>query len=220
MTKRIGLFGGTFDPIHNGHLRLAESALQECSLDTVLFLPAAYPPHKPALRLTSFSHRAEMIRLALHGRKMYEYSLIEAELPSPSYTVATIRYLNRHFAEEKEFFFLTGIDAFLEIQTWKDFEEILHSVSFIVSEREGDFEGLKDNLACALGYFREGRRWKNAEGRKTVFFLDRPPLAISSSDIRREVRARHSVCGLVPDAVETYILAHELYSDRESSGRH
>lgn len=220
MTRRIGLFGGTFDPIHNGHLRLAESALQECHLETVIFLPAAYPPHKPALRLTSFAHRAEMIRLALYGRKMYEYSLVEADLPPPSYTVATIRYLNRHLAGDKEFFFLTGIDAFLEIQTWKNFEEVLHRVSFIVSEREGDFEDLKDHLADALGYFREGRSWTNTAGLKTVFFIDSLPLTISSSDIRREIRAGRSVFGLVPDAVETYIREHQLYSEGEISGRH
>lgn len=161
-----------------------------------------------------------MIKLALQRKKMYEYSLIEAKLPSPSYTIATLRYLHRHLAEDKEFFFLTGIDAFLEIPTWKEFDEVLKIVSFVVSEREGDFQNLKKNLARTIGYYFEDQIWKSNDEKKTVFFLGRPPLTISSSDIRRKVREGRSVYGLVPDEVGAYILDHKLYSGRESSGGH
>jgi nicotinate-nucleotide adenylyltransferase len=213
LTKGTGLFGGTFDPIHNGHLRLAESALKECRLERVVFLPAAYPPHKPVSHLTPFLHRAEMIRLALQGKRMYTCSLIEGALQAPTYTIDTLRYLCGRFAGGTELFFLTGLDAFLEIRTWKSYEELLKTVSFVVSERTGDFAEVKEKLARELGYTRKGRLWQSVDEKKPVIFLDRPPIDVSSSDIRRKIRAGDCVDGLVPDNVLTYIRNHRLYSD-------
>jgi len=212
LTIGIGIFGGTFDPIHNGHLRLAESALKECRLERVVFVPAASPPHKPVSQLTPFLHRSEMIKLALQGKRMYTYSLIEAELPTPTYTVDTLRYLCGRFAEGTEFFFLTGLDAFLEIRTWKAYEELLKIVSFVVSERTGDFAAVKEMLARELGYIRKNRIWQSDDGKKPVIFLDRPPIAVSSSDIRRKIRAGDCVDGLMPDNVLAYIREHRLYT--------
>jgi nicotinate-nucleotide adenylyltransferase len=220
LTRRIGIFGGTFDPIHNGHLRLAESALAECRLESIVFVPAASPPHKPVSQLTPFVHRAEMIRLALQGNKMYTFSLVEAELPSPTFTVDTMRYLCRNFAAETEFFFLTGLDAFLEIRTWKAFDELLKTVSFVVSARAGDFSDVKEKLAQKLGYSPQGLIWQSNDEKKPVVFLERSPFAVSSSDIRWKIRTGHSVKGLVPDNVLAYIHEHRLYSgDDKSTGQ-
>lgn len=161
-----------------------------------------------------------MIRLALQEKKMYTFSLVEADLPAPTYTVDTLRYLCRQFAAGTEFFFLTGLDAFLEIRTWKAFEELLKIVSFVVSARAGDFSEVKERLARNLGYSPQGLIWQSNDEKKPVIILDRPPFAISSSDIRQKIRAGHSVKGLVPDDVLAYILKHKLYSgDDKSTGQ-
>ena len=116
------------------------------------------------------------------------------------------------FAEGTEFFFLTGLDAFLEIRTWKAYEELLKIVSFVVSERTGDFAAVKEMLARELGYIRKDRIWQSDDGKKPVIFLDRPPIAVSSSDIRRKIRAGDCVDGLMPDNVLAYIREHRLYT--------
>ena len=211
MIQRIGLFGGTFDPIHNGHLRLAEMAEMECGLQKIIFLPAAFPPHKSPTRLTSFQLRAEMLRLALVGRTGYEYSFIEAELPPPSYTIDTLRFFNESWGKDANLFFLIGIDAFLEIRTWKGYDELLRTVSFVVSEREGNFIDRKHNLAQKLNYKQEDHLWQSIDGKQEVCFLRQPPLSISSSAVREAVRTGVAIRDLVPATVHQYIVHHGLY---------
>ena len=212
MRARIGLFGGTFDPIHYGHLRLAETALSECALDRIIFIPAAMPPHKLAFELTPFHHRAEMLRLALHRRPEFECSLIEAQLPAPTYTVETLRHLCRQYDEDTEFFFLTGLDAFLEIPTWKDYNRLLAMASFIVSEREKEkLAPFKAQLVGELGYSMAGTLWKSNDDRLPVHFLTQAPLTVSSSTIRAKIRRGEPINGMVPEVICRYILAHTLY---------
>lgn len=211
MRPRIGLFGGTFDPIHNGHLRLAETAEQECGLQRIIFLPAAYPPHKSPEQLTPYQHRVEMLKLALQGRERYDCSLVEADLPVPTYTVDTLKVLRILLPQDAEVLFLIGLDAFLEIHTWKGYDELLRTVSFVVSERECNLSEDKDQLARRLNYRRKDDRWISNEGKREVYFLRQPPLAISSSAIREALRAGAPILDMVPIPVFEYIMHHGLY---------
>lgn len=212
MSQRICFFGGTFDPIHNGHLSLAGNARAECGLDQILFIPAAIPPHKTPAQLTGFSHRVEMLKTALAGLEGFACSEIEAELPAPTYTVDTVRQLRRQYTPETLLFFLTGLDAFLDIATWKEYEVLLKMVSFIVSEREGEnYMTRKQRLVEQLGYCRNGRVWVADDDRFPIFFLSSPPLPLSSSMIRQRVRDKRSIIGMVPDGVRQYIENLQLY---------
>ena len=217
MSQRICFFGGTFDPIHNGHLRLAGNALDECRLDQILFIPAAIPPHKTPAQLTPFNDRVAMLKAALAGRREYALSTIEGELPAPTYTVDTVRYLRRQYAPETLLFFLTGLDAFLDIATWKEYEILLRMVSFIVAEREGsDYQTRKQRLVERLGYRLNEGSWVAEDGRLPVVFLASPPLPLSSSLIRQRIREGKAIDGMVPDAVRRCIEALNLYGSRES----
>lgn len=212
MTNRIGIFGGTFDPIHNGHLRLAEAAVLECGLERILFLPTAYPPHKEPEHLTLFQHRFEMLRLALEGREHFECSRIEESLPPPSYTIDTVHFLKKSLDPGTDMYFLIGIDAFLEICTWKDYNELLKSIFFVVSERDGVLDEQKNSLAQALGYRQESHHWKSIAGDKNeIRFLHQSPLVVSSSGIRERMKCGKTIAGLVPPQVHEYILKHGLY---------
>ena len=191
--------------------------MMECELQKIIFLPAAFPPHKSPLQLTPFRHRAEMLRLALEGRKRYEFSLIEAELPTPTYTIDTLRSFKRSLAQSAELFFLIGIDAFLEICTWKRYDELLRTVSFVVSERESNLAERKDLLARELNYIQEDDLWKSTDGKKDVWFLRQPPLAISSSAIREAVRAGIAVHDMVPSPVHEYIMQQGLYCSQQNT---
>ena len=113
-TRKIGLLGGTFDPIHYGHLQLAESALVECKLDKVVFIPSALPPHKNGAVITSFRHRLAMLSLAGQGFNGFECNAIEGDLPKPSYTIDTLRELLKHYKSDCQLYFMIGADAFLD----------------------------------------------------------------------------------------------------------
>ncbi len=212
MIERIGILGGTFDPVHNGHLRLAEIAEKECGLQKIVFIPAASPPHKSPSQLTPFHHRAEMLRIALEGHKLWAYSLVEIELPAPSYSVDTLRLLKKSLAKKSKIFFIIGIDAFLEICTWKKYKELLQTVCFVVSQRNGDFAGQKAMLAQKLNFHQDGPHWISNEGMQKVYFLRQQPLAISSSAVRDALRAGISLQDMVPEAVCAYIKRHGLYT--------
>lgn len=217
MRDRIGFFGGTFDPIHNGHLRLAENALTECGLRQVVFIPAAIPPHKSPEDLTPFSQRVEMLNVALQGRQEFVCSTVEAELPAPTYTVDTLRYLRKRYAPDTGLYFLTGLDAFLEITTWKEYRELLRIASFIVSERDGEhYVRQKNKLADLIGYFPQGSFWIGKDGAQPVFFLAGVPLALSSSMVRQRVRQNLSIRGMVPDGVYRYIEKYQIYRMKDA----
>ncbi len=153
-----------------------------------------------------------MLRIALEGQKGWSCSCIEVELPAPSYTVDTLRFLKTTWSKNAQFFFIIGIDAFLEICTWKNYDELLHAVCFVVSQRDGDFTERKEILAQKLNFHQEGDFWKSAEGKQDVYFLRRQPLAISSSAVRAALRAGIPLQDMVPIAVCQYIKRHGLYS--------
>jgi nicotinate-nucleotide adenylyltransferase len=135
--KRIGLLGGTFDPVHCGHLELAGKAMEEFGLVKVLFLPTASPPHKRVDNVVSFEHRVEMIRLAIEGDDRFSLLEIESDIPAPNYTIDTLSLLLQNGETEKEFVFIIGIDAFLDIHLWKHHERVLNTIHFIIAARSG-----------------------------------------------------------------------------------
>ncbi|MBM9519030.1 nicotinate (nicotinamide) nucleotide adenylyltransferase [Desulforhopalus vacuolatus] len=188
--RRSGIYGGTFDPFHNGHLSVAFAALTELNLDRVLIMPAATPPHKTLRTTTSWKHRLAMIRLALASRTddpridRLVISTLESELPPPSYTCNTLRVLQQR--EEDEFFFILGVDAFLEITGWEEYNEIFKRVSIVISPRTGYDNTRMEKLISTLGYTQNDKNWSHPQ-KKDIFMLRCEPPFISSSDIKEAV---------------------------------
>jgi nicotinate-nucleotide adenylyltransferase len=192
---RIGVFGGTFNPPHLGHLIVAESARESLNLDKVLFIPCASPPHKSSRSLADADCRLEMVKLAISGNTCFEASDIEIERGGKSYTVDTLRALTALYPRA-ELFLLIGIDNLLELHTWKEPEEIFGLCDVVAINRPGF-----DPANVRKDYLRR------------VTFLRYPSIDISSSEIRRKAKMGKSIKYLVPSAVESYILKHGAYRD-------
>lgn len=199
--QRIGLMGGTFDPIHYGHLVTAEAARCEFNLDKVIFIPSGQPPHKKGYQVTAAEHRYRMTVLATASNPFFAVSRIEIERPGVSYTIDTVTEFRRLLGPEPELYFITGADAILEILHWKDVGELLKKCRFIAATRPGflleKLEDLKPLLPLEC--------WQR------IHIIEVPALAISSTDIRRRVRERKTIKYLLPEAVEEYIRREGLY---------
>lgn len=209
--RRIGLLGGTFDPVHYGHLQLAEAAIEECNLDKVVFVPSAQPPHKNRASITPFRHRLAMLTLAGAGIKGFECSAIEGLLPKPSYTIDTLRALKKQYENDCRLYFMIGADAFLDILTWKSPRQVLHEVNIIVSGRKGYDSAHLAELLLKLGYTEQGGHWAGEEGKRGIFILKKTPPDQSSSGIRAMIKKGQSVNRFLPSKVIDYIQAHMLY---------
>jgi nicotinate-nucleotide adenylyltransferase len=191
---KIGLYGGTFDPIHLGHLRAAENAREQLSLDLVAFLPAATPPHRQA-PLSAAADRLEMARLATRPYPAFEAWDTELKREGPSYTVETVEEL-RKARPDDAFVLLVGADTWPEIPSWREPERLLGMVEVAVVERPGYAKpSLEPPFACARG----------------ARSVDGPGLPLSASAIREHARAGRSVRFLVPDAVADFIAERGLY---------
>ena len=200
--NRICIMGGTFDPIHHGHLVVAEEVRQQFNLHKVIFVPAARPPHKTGQRISEPLHRVNMARLATASNRFFEVSTLEVERDGPSYTIDTVKEVKERYGVG-EVYFITGADAVLEIITWKKAEELLAMCTFIAATRPGyDLKGLKKNLC-----FLSGKVLDN------IISLEVPALSISSTDIRKRVRENKSIKYLLPESVEEYILTHGIYKE-------
>jgi len=191
---RLGVFGGTFDPIHLGHLRAAENALEGLALDRVAFIPAAVPPHRPQPS-SSVLDRYAMTALAAAGHPRFAVSDIELRREGPSYTVDTVAAL-RAQSPEDEVFVIVGSDTYPEMSTWKDHERLFALCTVAVVSRPGE----RAATAGERGPAREG-----------VAHVEGPGLPISASAVRERVRQQRSVRYLVPDAVADYIAKRPLY---------
>lgn len=197
----IGIMGGTFDPIHYGHLRAAEEVLQGFGLERVIFVPSGRPPHKTAEDITSPEHRYLMTLLATADNPHFEVSRIEIDRQGPSYTLDSLRHLRETYSREKALYFITGLDAILEIETWNGYKELFELADFIAVTRPGYSVQTLNDLGMNLG---EERFSKIHPFPVTL-------LAIASREIRRRVREGKSVKYLVPDAVVKYIEKERLY---------
>ena len=211
---KIGLFGGTFDPIHWGHLRSAEEVREAFSLDRLLFIPASIPPHKKRQQATSVLDRLKMVRLAIAKNPGFAVSDVEILRPGKSYSVDTLRDFARRRRNDS-LYFIVGLDAFREIGSWKNFQEIFPLCHLIVTSRPGcgDSISLGDIPVAARRLFCYDPK-KSAyrhESGTHLHFLKLTDFAISASEIRARVKERKSIRYLVPSEVEAYIKRKGLY---------
>ena len=200
--KRVAVMGGTFDPIHYGHLVTAEAVRNEYNIDRVIFIPTGKPPHKPDYTVTHSEHRYLMTVLATYNNPAFEVSRIEIERQGLTYTIDTIRELRRLCAPDTKIYFITGADAVHQILNWKDSETLLNLCSFIAVTRPG---------------YNSDKLYKQVVKIKTQFkskihFLEVPALAISSSDIRHRVAVDKPIKYLLPEEVAQYIAKFRLYA--------
>lgn len=210
--RRVGLYGGTFNPIHNAHLQLAAFALEEAHLERIFFLPAALPPHKQEQKITALAHRFAMIELACRDWEKLSCSAVEGELPFPSYTVDTLRHLQGFYSVETELFFLMGSDALLDIINWKSYKEILSRVSLLMCTRSGDDPEQLREMLEQLKYEEVDQIWRSQENGKDIVFLQGQPDGISSTEIRNLLQEnKSSVKHYLPPGVYSYIREHDLY---------
>ncbi len=203
---KIGIFGGTFDPVHLGHLRVAEEAREGLGLSEVWFIPAGTPPHKRDEPHLPFSLRFELVRLATRDHPAFRVLDLEGKRPGPSYTVQTLTEL-RGLYPEHEFFFILGLDAFLEIETWYRYRQLPELAHLVVVSR-GDLP--LSEAECRARELFPGKK---------IFFLPVTRLDISSTEIRRRLRAGLSVRYLVPDPVLEALKQFSGYNRSDAPGR-
>ncbi|MBT0651497.1 nicotinate-nucleotide adenylyltransferase [Geomobilimonas luticola] len=212
---KIGIIGGTFNPIHLAHLRIAEEVRDSLDLVRVVFIPAASPPHKPLAGEIPFVHRVAMVRLAVQDNPAFSVSEVEGERGGRSYSIDTLRTL-RADRPDDEFFFIVGSDSFLEIGSWHEFAAIFACCNLVVVERPGaaiaDLQAvLPAAVAGEFRYLPAEHRLVHRSG-YSVHYLRGIPFDISSSAIRERARQGRSLRYLVPATVENYIKEQRLYA--------
>jgi nicotinate-nucleotide adenylyltransferase len=220
---KLGLFGGSFNPIHNGHLALASHVLDKLQLDRVLFLPTGDPPHKRDGSLAPAKDRYEMVRLAIADTPSFELSDVELRRSGKSYTIDTVRTLQHQYGPSIDLHFLIGLDAFLDLPNWKDPQELLRLCRFVVVPRPGQsFQSLAtmsllptlDLQALVRLDTGESARLEIAgPADQNIICLPIPPCSTSASDIRQRIKQGSPVANLLPPLVESYILQHRLYQE-------
>lgn len=197
---RIGIYGGTFDPPHLGHLILAETAADTLALDRVLFVPAADPPHKAASTIrTPARHRYEMVTAAIRGNPRFALSRIDMDRPGPHYSVDMVRLL-RDQQPDAAFYFLIGGDSLRDLPTWSRPNELIALATLAVMRRPGSAPDLNILERDIPGL------------RRRVVWLDAPLIEISATQVAYQIAAGRSVRYRVPDSVRAYIAAHDLYT--------
>lgn len=190
---RLGIYGGTFNPIHTGHLIIAQEIYEQCKLDRLLFIPSARPPHKHHANITSPGHRYQMVELAIRDDARFEASDLEIHRPGLSYTVETLTALH-HLYGSSSLFFIIGADSLLEIDTWREPDRVFELATIVVVPRPG-VDTSKANV-----------RWRDQ-----ILMVQSPEVDISSTDIRKRVEAGQQIQYLVPHQVEAYIRENGLY---------
>lgn len=222
MVNRIGLFGGTFNPIHLGHLRSAQEVLEAFNLQRILLIPSSLPPHKQPDVLASATDRLAMIRLATLAHTGFSVSDVEIKRRGPSYTIDTVQFFKREFPSDTQLFLLVGLDAFLEIDAWKDFRDLFALTPFIVMIRPEaaagtgvqTFKRVEALLQAAISPsygLRPAPDRVEGVNFQPVYFMDVTLLNISSTRIRAALRQGRSIRYLVPERVEAYIKRRGLY---------
>lgn len=201
--KRLGIMGGTFDPIHYGHLVTAEAIRTHFNLDKVIFVPSGHPPHKDNKKVANPVDRYLMTVLATTTNPYFETSNYEVEKETCSHTIDTLRFFKEELGKDIDLYFITGADAILDIETWKDYKELIDLCTFIAATRPGfDLRQFDKTLS------------KLSEDKREKFVkFEVPALAISSTDIRSWIKQKKSIKYLVPEPVEFHIFKNGLYLD-------
>jgi len=221
--RRIGLFGGTFNPIHNGHLHVADVVREQVHLDRILFIPSGLPPHKQAAVCAPAHHRLAMLQHALSEHPYYEVSDLECRRSETSYTIHTVEQLRRALPED-DLFFMIGADAFSELSSWKEAERLLTLCHFVIVTRPGARFTSCPNLPI-LNALDRSALWEMDRGARDVYtfttvegvrlsFFRTTTRPISAREIRERVAAGQSVRRLLPVRVASYIIENGLYQDR------
>ena len=219
---RLGLFGGTFDPIHIGHLRAALEVKQGFALDQIFIIPAALPPHKKGHQVADAADRLKMVELGVRDYPGFSVSDIELQRSGPSYSIDTINHFKNSSNQDAEIFFISGLDAFLEIDTWKSYKELLRQIAFIViarpifdcSDASSRWKRLEDFIKEKISAdyeFSEPSACFIHSGAKPIYTFDVTSLDISSTRIRELVKTGQPITYLVPESVEKYVKSRGLY---------
>jgi nicotinate-nucleotide adenylyltransferase len=212
---RIGIFGGTFNPIHLGHLIASEEIRQQFDLQRIIFIPSAKPPHKPSPELIDVRHRTEMTRLAIQGNAYFDISTIEQKRSGLSYSVETVEALRIEWGNDADFFFILGIDAFSDIENWHEPQRLLGLCNFIVISRPGfSFEGIHHILSETF-YIKVSKNNQKIPlpNEHHLYLTEVTPVGISSTQIRAFIRQGRSLKYLLPEPVKSYILSNGLYKE-------
>lgn len=209
--EKIGVIGGTFDPVHKGHIRLGYAALESCGLENVTFIPAACPPHKENITVSSFCHRRKMLEIAVAEEDRFSVSDMEAGQDIPSYTYLTLRKLKETMAD-KCINFIIGSDAFVEIESWKNWREVIANTNFIIAVRPG--LNLTELHLFLNDHGFSGtteKKWKQRNSKFSIEVLKSDFADISSTDIRTRIENNEEWERLLPRRVVEYIKLHKLY---------
>jgi nicotinate-nucleotide adenylyltransferase len=220
--RHIALFGGTFDPIHLGHIAVARAAERRFHLDCVYFIPSSRPPHKPSSELCLYEHRFAMVALACAAHPRFVPSLAEGSVngasPQIFYSIDTVRSFRQQFNQPGDrLFFIMGADSFLDLHAWKDYDQLLQLCDFVVANRPGFRIGALRSVIPASLLAPEAA--KSARDPRviplretTVYVLETVASHVSATDVRRRIESGQSVHGLVPPGVEEYISKQALYT--------
>jgi nicotinate-nucleotide adenylyltransferase len=217
--SRVGLFGGTFDPVHIGHLHIAEEVKDAFGIGRMIVIPSAVPPHKHMKRVSDARDRLAMARMCFEGHEDFQVSDVELSRKGPSYTIDTIRYFLTEFPQPVEVLLAIGSDSFFEIHTWHDYHGIFQHVPVIVMRRPGFSGRMIENAGQYLSeHVASGYDWHEGLGAfihetcRPVYFFDVTPHDISSTEIRNRVKTGTTISGLVLKEVEDYIRTKGLYT--------
>lgn len=218
---RIGIFGGTFDPIHIAHLYIAEEVRETLELDEVIFVPVSVPPHKEVEAGVSAEHRLRMVELAIASNEAFKVSDVELKLPTPSYSVTTVEHLQEAYGKHAKLLFITGMDTFLDIFTWHEAERLISMCDFVTTFRPGTahqdlcshrYVRALDMVMLDMLDAKEKKIGKvQLRSGRELWLVPSLGLEISSTEIRRRLKAGKSVKYLLPAEVESYIIQHGLY---------
>ncbi|HWI51332.1 MAG TPA: nicotinate-nucleotide adenylyltransferase [Symbiobacteriaceae bacterium] len=196
----VGIMGGTFDPIHMGHLAAAEGAMHLVGLDQVLFMPNRQPPHKAGRPVTPAEHRAAMVRLAIAGNPRFAFSSLELEREGPSYTLLTAQAMLAQYPDWR-LAFLAGMDSLVDLTTWYQYRTLLGLIDMVIFTRPGFSTAQRDEALARLG----------PELAARIRLVEVPGVAVSGTELRRRASEGYPLRYLVPDAVGEYIQEHGLY---------
>ena len=204
LLKRIGILGGTFNPIHMGHLIMAEEACQHHHLSKVLFIPTYIPPHKYVNDLAEAHHRNHMVKAAISGKSRFEVSDLEIMREGKSYTIDTVQEILNHYGKDSEVFLIMGADSLNELELWKNIKSLSQLCHFVIVNRPGFKTEASARLVEIIG------NDKVLDMERLRIEID--PIGISSTEIRKRLKDGIEIQGLVPECVEAYIKERGLYS--------
>jgi nicotinate-nucleotide adenylyltransferase len=211
---RLGILGGTFDPIHFGHLRIAEEMCEEMEMERVYLIPGALPPHKDRDPVTPFHDRLAMVRMAIQESSSLDVLDLEGRRKGLSYTIETLKEIHKLFKPKHELFFILGIDAFLEIKTWKTYRQLFDYAHFVVIKRPGFQSDALEPFVFSLDLEFQRDHSKDSyvspSGHR-IIYREATLMDISSSRIREMVSKGKTIRYLVPEAVRSYIKEKGLY---------